>query len=283
MGIVVAPSSVWAILKRHGVESSPRRSGPTWAEFLAAQAKGLMACDFFSVDTVLLGRLYVLVFIHHDTRLVGIAGVTAKPVTNWVTHQARNFSMDLDDQGNTVKFLIRDRDTKFTKSFDAVFAGDGITIVKSPKRADSCSLSSTPFTLALGPVGAGTSAGGGFVVAVAFGTCDSVGSNIRRAKTGSVTNWSMVSRRSRSRTCWCSPRSYLKALDDMGSAARSQVPCQRIGSSEDSPQELMAMSPRLQRTGQVGGMTGQRQLLDLAPDVLGPHIIDRPGPDAVAQ
>ena len=81
------------------------------------------------------GRLYVLVFIHHDTRLVRIAGVTAKPVTNWVTQQARNFSMDLDDQGNAVKFLIRDRDTKFTKSFDAVFAADGITIVKTPIRA----------------------------------------------------------------------------------------------------------------------------------------------------
>lgn len=70
IGIVIAPSSVWVILKRHGIEPSPRRSGPTWADFLSAQAKGLMACDFFSVDTVLLRRLYVLVFIHHDARLV---------------------------------------------------------------------------------------------------------------------------------------------------------------------------------------------------------------------
>ena len=99
MGIVIAPSSVWAILKRHGIEPSPRRSGPTWAEFLSAQAKGLMACDFFHVDTVLLRRLYVLVFIHHDTRLVRIAGVTAKPAADWVTQQARNLSMDLADQG----------------------------------------------------------------------------------------------------------------------------------------------------------------------------------------
>jgi putative transposase len=135
MGIPLAASSVWAILKRHGVEPSPRRSGPTWAEFLAAQAKGLMACDFFSVDTVLLRRLYVLVFIHHDSRLVRIAGVTAKPVADWVTQQARNLSMDLADQAKPVKFLIRDRDTKFTASFDAVFAADGTRIIKSPVRA----------------------------------------------------------------------------------------------------------------------------------------------------
>jgi len=87
MGVTIAASSVWAILKRHGIEPSPRRSGPTWGEFLSAQTKGLMACDFFHVDTVLLRRLYVLVFIHHDTRLVRIAGVTAQPVTDWVTRQ----------------------------------------------------------------------------------------------------------------------------------------------------------------------------------------------------
>ncbi len=97
MGIAIAPSSIWAVLKRHGIEPSPRRSGPTRADFLSAQAKGLMACDFFHVDTVLLRRLYVLVFIHHGTRLVRIAGVTAKPVADWVTQQSRNFSMELAD------------------------------------------------------------------------------------------------------------------------------------------------------------------------------------------
>ncbi len=122
MGIVIAPSSVWVILKRHGVEPSPRRSEPTWAEFLTEQAKGLMPYDFFHVDTIFLRRLYVLVFIHHDTRLVRIAGVTATPVTDWVTQQARNLSMDLAEQVSAIKFLIRDRDTKFTASFDAVFA-----------------------------------------------------------------------------------------------------------------------------------------------------------------
>ncbi|MGH9107403.1 MAG: hypothetical protein ACRDZX_16575, partial [Acidimicrobiales bacterium] len=87
MGITIAPSSVWAILKRHGVDPVPRRSEPTWAELLAAQAKGLMACDFFHVDTVLLRSLYVLVFIHHDTRLVRIAGVTAPPRPRHQVHR----------------------------------------------------------------------------------------------------------------------------------------------------------------------------------------------------
>jgi hypothetical protein len=131
MGIVIAASSVWAILKRHGIDPSPRRSGPTWAEFLATQAKGLMACDFFHVDTVLLRGLYVLVFIHHDSRRVRIAGITTNPVASWVTQQARNLSMDLADHTNALKFLIRDRDTKFTASFDA----DGTRVIKTPIRA----------------------------------------------------------------------------------------------------------------------------------------------------
>ena len=135
MGISIAPSSVWAILKRHHIEPSPRRSGPTWTEFLTAQAKGLIACDFFHVDTVLLRRLYVHFFIHHDSRLVRIAGVTAKPSTDWVTQQARNISMELAHQVAGVKFLVRDRDTKFTASFDAVFAADGIRTIKTPVRA----------------------------------------------------------------------------------------------------------------------------------------------------
>ncbi|MHB1613662.1 MAG: integrase core domain-containing protein [Actinomycetes bacterium] len=135
MGIGIAPSSVWATLKRHGIDPSPRRSGPTWAEFLAAQAKSLMACDFFHVDTILLRRLYVLVFIHHDSRFVRIAGITSNPVAGWVTQQARNISMELADQTNPVKFLIRDRDTKFTASFDAVFDAVGTSIIKTPVQA----------------------------------------------------------------------------------------------------------------------------------------------------
>ena len=91
-----------------------------------------MACDFFHVDTVLLRRLYVLVFIHHDTRFVRIAGITQNPVASWVTQQARNLSMDRADQTNAIKFLVRDYDSKFTASFDAVFAADGTKVIKIP-------------------------------------------------------------------------------------------------------------------------------------------------------
>ncbi len=135
MGISIAPSSVWAILKRQGIDPAPRRSAPTWAEFLQAQAKGRIACDFFHVDTVLLRRLYVLFFIDHDTRRVHLAGVTANPVTGWVAQQARNFCFDLAERATPATFLIRDRDTKFTASFDAVFAAVGIRVIKTPIRA----------------------------------------------------------------------------------------------------------------------------------------------------
>ncbi len=132
MGVTLVPASVWSILKRHGIEPSPRRAGPTWAEFLSAQAKGLLACDYFHV---LLRRLYVLIFVHHDSRLMRIAGVTAKPVAAWVTQQARNLCLAIGERPSAVKFLIQDRDTEFTASFDEVFAAEAIRIIKTPVRA----------------------------------------------------------------------------------------------------------------------------------------------------
>jgi putative transposase len=102
MDVRLAASSVWAILDRHGIGPTPRRSGPTWAEFLRAQATTLLACDFFTVDTVLLRRIYVLFFIEIDTRRTYLAGVTANPVGEWVTQQARNLSMDLCERSRPV-------------------------------------------------------------------------------------------------------------------------------------------------------------------------------------
>ncbi|MBF6557922.1 MAG: transposase [Acidimicrobiales bacterium] len=135
MGVRLAPASVWAILRRHGIEPSPCRSGPTWTEFLRTQAATMLACDFFTVDTVLLRRLYVLFFIEIDTRRIYLCGVTSNPVGEWVVQQARNLSFDLAGRSRAAKFLIRDRDTKFTSRFDEVFRSERIRTIKTPIRA----------------------------------------------------------------------------------------------------------------------------------------------------
>ena len=123
-----------AVLRRHGVEPSPKRSGMTWAEFLRARAPTMLACEFFHVDTVLLRRLYVLFFIQFDTRRIHISGITTIP-GEWVTQQARNLSLVLAEQARPSRFLIRDRDAKFTASFDEVFRAGGIRIIRTPIRA----------------------------------------------------------------------------------------------------------------------------------------------------
>ncbi|MGP0109133.1 MAG: integrase core domain-containing protein [Acidimicrobiales bacterium] len=135
LGIDLAPASVWNILRRHGIDPSSERSGPTWGEFLRAQAETMLACDFFTVDTVLLRRLYVLFFIELDTRKVYVAGVTAHPTGAWVVQQARNLSHELTQSARPVKFLVRDRDTKFTSSFDEIFRSEGIRTIRTPIRA----------------------------------------------------------------------------------------------------------------------------------------------------
>ena len=122
-------------MKSAGLDPAPRRSGPTWRQFLSAQAHAILAVDFAHVDTVFLRRLYILIVIEHGRRRVHLAGITAHPTGAWVTQQARNLLMDLGDRADRFRFLIRDRDSKFTAAFDAVFAGADIRIIRTPIRA----------------------------------------------------------------------------------------------------------------------------------------------------
>jgi putative transposase len=135
LGHTVAPSTVWQILKDAGIDPAPRRSGQTWQAFLAGQAKTILATDFFHIDTVFLRRLYVLFFIEHGTRHVHLAGITAHPTGTWVTQQARNLLMNLEDHADGLNFLIRDRDAKFSATLDAVFTAIGVRIIKAPVQA----------------------------------------------------------------------------------------------------------------------------------------------------
>jgi hypothetical protein len=138
LGVQVSATTIRAMLRRHGLDPAPRRAATTWRAFLCQQAAGIMACDFFTVDTIWLRRLYVLFFIELDTRRVHLSGVTANPDGAWVTQQARNLLVVIAERGQQLRFLIRDRDTKFTRSFDDVFRSEGadvlITPVQAPKR-----------------------------------------------------------------------------------------------------------------------------------------------------
>jgi putative transposase len=135
LGCDVSASTVRLVLRHRRVPPAPRRDGVRWGDFLRAHSGAVLACDFFTVDTVLLRRLYVFFFIDISTRRVFFAGCTAHPDGAWVTQQARNLSWHLGDMPRPPRILIRDRDSKFTTGFDDVLRSEGIVAVKTPPRA----------------------------------------------------------------------------------------------------------------------------------------------------
>ena len=151
LGIRIAASTVWSILQQSGIEPAPRRSSETWREFLRTQASGIVACDLFTVDTVLFRRLYALVFIELATRQVYLAGITANPTGEWATQQARNIIETFVDRAEPIRFLIHDRDSKFTAALDEVFrsraSGRSAHRYGRPARTPSSNGGSAPYAV----------------------------------------------------------------------------------------------------------------------------------------
>jgi transposase InsO family protein len=129
LGIKVAASTVWEILREAGIDPAPDRAATTWSAFLRSQAEAILACDFLETATLSGQRQYVLAVIEHATRRVRILGTTAHPTAAWVTQAARNLVMDLQDAGATARYLIRDRDAKYPALFDEVLADAGLAVV----------------------------------------------------------------------------------------------------------------------------------------------------------
>jgi transposase len=135
LGIMVAPSTVWEILKRAGIDPAPRRDGPGRAKFLRSQAQGILALDFFTADLLNGAKVYVLAVIEHGSRRVRVLGATEHPAQSWVVQQARNLLMDLEDAGTRVKFVLHDRDASFTAASGAVFQAAGVRVIRSAVQA----------------------------------------------------------------------------------------------------------------------------------------------------
>lgn len=135
LNLRVSASTIRSLLRRRGLGPAPRRQGPTWSAFIRAQAHGIPAFDFFTVESLFLRTFYVLFAIEVASRRIHILGVTRNPSAVWVTQQARNLACELADRGRTFRFLLRDRDCKYTASFDAVFSAQGIRVIRTPIQA----------------------------------------------------------------------------------------------------------------------------------------------------
>ena len=135
LGVKVAASTVWEILKKAGIDPAPRRSGLAWSQFLRSQAEAILACDFFTIDLLDGAQAYVLAVIEHATRRIRILGITLHPTGEWTTQQARNLIMDLGEQAHQIKFMIRDRGSNYTAAFEAVLTDAGIRTVLCSVRA----------------------------------------------------------------------------------------------------------------------------------------------------
>ena len=133
LGMRVSATKIRTLLRVNGLGPAPRRDGPTWSEFLRSQAQGILALDFFTVQTAWLRTLYVLFAIEVASRRVHVLGVTGNPDSAWVTQQARNLAVG--ERLGGLRFLIRDRDAKFTGSFDEVFRSEGVKVIETPIRA----------------------------------------------------------------------------------------------------------------------------------------------------
>ncbi|MEV1005254.1 helix-turn-helix domain-containing protein [Nonomuraea sp. NPDC050202] len=148
LGYPIAASTVWEILHAAGIDPAPRRTGPTWRQFLTTQAHAIIACDFLVVEMIMLKRLHVLIFIEHGTRRLHLAGVTPHPTGAWTVQQARNLVMALGDRIAGLRFLIHDRDPLFTSAFREVFTAEGLrditTLPRMPRMNAICERVSVP-------------------------------------------------------------------------------------------------------------------------------------------
>jgi hypothetical protein len=134
-------SSVRRVLRAHGVGPAPRRASTTWSAFIGQQASAIVACDFFTVDSVWLTRYHVLFFIEVEARRVHLLGTTTNPTGEWVTQQAGHLASNLDEAGRVVAHVIRDREAKFTRSFDEVWRSVGAEVIRTPVRAPNANAS----------------------------------------------------------------------------------------------------------------------------------------------